>query len=81
MNWTAIWQYVVGALIVTWPPVLAGFWVNWRLTRNHVDARTLEQTEQIAQLTADQTAELLRSRHPQPAQPYHGHGENSGTGS
>lgn len=79
MNWNAVWQYVIGGAIVSWPGVIAGFWMTWRKTRNHVDARTEQQNELIERLTADQTAALLaaRNRHPGPGQSYHGHGEDS----
>lgn len=59
MNWHSVWQYVIGGAIVSWPPVLAGYWLTWRKTRRHVDVRTAEQNELIAQLTAEQTSVLM----------------------
>ena len=69
-------QYVIGAAIVSWPPVIAGFVINHHRMRAHVDRVTRDQTEQIAELTEAQTAELEQhreSRHPRPPGGYHGH--------
>ena len=79
MHWDLIWQYVIGGIIVSWPGMIAGFVVNWRKTKAHVDQRTFQQNELIERLTAEQTSELLRSREgsraPRPGREYHGHGD------
>lgn len=74
MNWHAVAQYVIGGAIVSWPPVLAGYWLTWRKTRAHVDQRTAEQNELIEQVTEQQTSALLRARRPGG---YHEHGDDS----
>jgi hypothetical protein len=79
VHWDAIWQYVIGGAIVSWPGVIIGFWINWRKTRQHVDQRTEEQNKLIEQLTEQQTSELLRSRARQARPPYHGHGDPAGS--
>lgn len=77
MNWTGIWQYVVGGIIVTWPGMIAGFIISWRKTRAHVDERTCEQNELIEKITHEQTRKLLSARSHPAGQAYHGHeGEN-----
>lgn len=52
------WTTIVGSLIVTWPPVIAGFIINWHKTRNHVDKVAATQTRQITALTNQQTGQI-----------------------
>jgi hypothetical protein len=80
IDWSSVIQYVIGAGVVSWPPVVFGFWLGWRKTRAHVDKVTSRQTEQIAELTDAQTSEIagaLERRHQARPGGYHGHGEES----
>lgn len=78
VNWHAVWQYVIGGAIVSWPPVLAGYWLTWRKTRKHVDAATERQNLLIEKLTAQQTRDLMDSGLLAARRAgYHGHGEDS----
>ena len=76
VNWDPVLQYVIGGLVVSWPPVLLGLWLNGRRTRRHVDRRTAEQNEMIAEMVRDQTAELLAERGSGRPGEYQGHGDD-----
>lgn len=47
IDWATILQYSISGAIVSWPGVVAGFWLNWRKTRSHIDQATREQTEHL----------------------------------
>lgn len=75
MNWDAILQYAISGALVSWPVFIGGLWAAHVRTKQHIDRATQEQTEQIAEMTREQTGELERRRSRQPGRTYHGHGD------
>jgi hypothetical protein len=49
-------------MVVSWPPLIIGFFVHHKLAEKHVDKATTRQTGVIKEITAEQTRALLRAR-------------------
>jgi hypothetical protein len=56
------WELTLSGALVSWPPILIGFWVQHRKLSRKLEKVTTGQTGSIQGITDRQTTELLTHR-------------------